>query len=249
MNRMNPDLTRLIQLQRLDDATALARARIDAFPSETVALDEKLAADEQARDAAQAALDENQRHRRDFERDLSMAQARLSKYRDQLMAVKTNKEYQAMLHEIATAEADVRSTEDRILDCMEAAEALTARLTQADRDLQAARASIQEEQQRMEATKIALERQVQEADSARTAVIAALGRDALALFEHVARSRKGVAMARARDGHCAECHVRLRPQHYNDVRRNDSLIQCESCMRIMYYVEPGAGAAQGQAGA
>ena len=246
---MNPDLTRLIQLQRLDDATALARARIDAFPSETAALEEKLAADEQARDAAQAALDENQRHRREFERDLSMAQARLSKYRDQLMAVKTNKEYQAMQHEIATAEADVRSTEDRILDCMEAAEALTARLTQADRDLQAARASIQEEKKQMETTKIALERQVQEADSARTAVIAALGRDALALFEHVARSRKGVALAQARDGHCTECHVRLRPQHYNDVRRNDSLIQCESCMRIMYYVEPGAGAAQGQAGA
>ena len=37
---MNPDLTRLIQLQRLDDATALARARIDAFPSETAALEE-----------------------------------------------------------------------------------------------------------------------------------------------------------------------------------------------------------------
>jgi LSD1 subclass zinc finger protein len=46
-------------------------------------------------------------------------------------------------------------------------------------------------------------------------------------------------MARAVDGHCAECHVRLRPQHYNEVRRNDSLIQCESCSRILYYA-PGA---------
>ena len=55
-------------------------------------------------------------------------------------------------------------------------------------------------------------------------------------------------VAEARDGHCTECHVRLRPQHYNEVRRNDSLIQCESCLRILYYAPP-ADAAQAQADA
>lgn len=246
---MNPDLDRLIQLQRLDDTTAEARAKIDAFPSEMEALDARLATGQGARDAAQSALDDNQRRRRELERDLSAAQARLSKYRDQLMAVKTNKEYQAMLHEIATAESDVRSTEDRILDCMEAAEGLTTGLKQAEQALKADRAAIEEEKRQLEATKVALEAQVRNADSARAAIVRDLGREALALFEHVARARKGVAMARAIDGHCAECHVRLRPQHYNDTRRNDSLIQCESCMRILYYVEPGAGAAGAQAGA
>jgi predicted nucleic acid-binding Zn-ribbon protein len=246
---MNPDLDRLIQLQRLDDATAAARAKIDAFPSEMEALDARLATGQGARDAAQAALDDNQRRRRELERDLGTAQARLSKYREQLMAVKTNKEYQAMLHEIATAETDVRSTEDRILDRMETAEGLTAQLKEAELALTAERAAIEEEKTRLEATRVVLERQVLDADSARTAIVRELGRDALALFEHVARARKGVAMARAVDGHCTECHVRLRPQHYNEVRRNDSLIQCESCMRILYYVEPGAGAVSAQAGA
>ena len=249
LSRMNPDLDRLIQLQRLDDATVAARGKIDAFPGEIEALDARLAAGQDARDAAQAALDENQRRRRELERDLGAAQTRLSKYRDQLMAVKTNKEYQAMLHEIATAESDVRSIEDRILDCMEAAEGLAAGLKQAEQALKAEGAAIEEEKKQLEATKGALERQTEDADSARAAIMRDLGGDALALFEHVARARKGVAMARAVDGHCAECHVRLRPQHYNEVRRNDSLIQCESCMRILYYVEPGAGAASAQAGA
>lgn len=246
---MNPDLDRLIQLQRLDDATAAARAKIDAFPSEMEALDARLATGQAARDAAQAALDENQRRRRELERDLGAAQARLSKYRDQLMAVKTNKEYQAMLHEIATAEANVRSTEDRILDCMEAAEGLTAGLREAEQALKAERAAVEDEKTQLEATRVALDRQVREADVARAAIVGELGRQALALFEHVARARKGVALARAVDGHCAECHVRLRPQHYNEVRRNDSLIQCESCMRILYYADPGAAAASAQAGA
>ena len=58
---------------------------------------------------------------------------------------------------------------------------------------------------------------------------------ALRLFEHVSRQRKGLAVAQARDGICTVCHVRLRPQVFNEVRRNESLIQCESCLRILYY--------------
>jgi predicted nucleic acid-binding Zn-ribbon protein len=60
-------------------------------------------------------------------------------------------------------------------------------------------------------------------------------------------------MAEARGGICTVCHVRLRPQVFNEVRRNDSLIQCESCNRILYFVpapapaqtsEPSPGAAR-----
>ena len=40
-----------------------------------------------------------------------------------------------------------------------------------------------------------------------------------------------------------ECHVKLRPQIFNEVRRNDSLIQCDSCSRILYHV-PAARPAQ-----
>jgi len=50
-------------------------------------------------------------------------------------------------------------------------------------------------------------------------------------------------VAEAREGHCTSCHVRLRPQVFNDIRTNDNLIQCDSCQRILYYVaraEPAA---------
>ena len=40
------------------------------------------------------------------------------------------------------------------------------------------------------------------------------------------------------------CHVALRPQLYNEVRSNETLIACESCSRILYYVEPPPEAPQ-----
>ena len=57
----------------------------------------------------------------------------------------------------------------------------------------------------------------------------ALSPQALKLFEHVSKQRKGLAVAEARDGSCTVCHVRMRPQMFNEVRRGENLIQCESC--------------------
>ena len=65
----------------------------------------------------------------------------------------------------------------------------------------------------------------------------------LAMFEQVARKRNGIAVSEARDGVCTICHVRLRPQVFNEVRRNDSILQCDHCNRILYFVHGPAAAA------
>ena len=82
-----------------------------------------------------------------------------------------------------------------------------------------------------------------ESSKARTALVAQTDPKLLATFEQVAKARKGVAICAAtRDGLCSACHVRLRPQVFQEVRRNDAIIQCFSCNRILYYVPPPAQA-------
>ncbi len=65
----------------------------------------------------------------------------------------------------------------------------------------------------------------------------------MSTFERVAQRRNGIAVAEARDGICTICHVRLRPQVFNTVRRNEEIIQCDSCNRILYFVPIPAAAA------
>jgi predicted nucleic acid-binding Zn-ribbon protein len=71
-----------------------------------------------------------------------------------------------------------------------------------------------------------------------------MDRQTLAIFELVSSRRNGVALAEARDGICTICHVRLRPQVFNNVRRNEEIIQCDSCNRILYFVHLPAPAVQ-----
>ena len=62
-----------------------------------------------------------------------------SKYKGQLMEVKTNKEYTAMLHEIEAVEREIRAREDQILAEMEQAEALAAEVKREEAALQGGR--------------------------------------------------------------------------------------------------------------
>lgn len=241
---MHPDLEHLIHLQELDLAAERYRRRETDIPAEQSALDARLAARTAAVEAVKARIAESQAARREVERDLAAVQSRLSKFKNQLMEVKTNKEYQAMQHEIATAEQTVRGHEDRLLDRMEEAENLGAELKAAEAALKAAQTEVGVERTKLEAEAADDERELVAVTKSRGELAAKLPSTALALFEHVARHRRGQALSEARDGHCTQCHVRLRPQVFNEVRRNDTLIQCDSCSRILYYVPAPTGVTQ-----
>jgi uncharacterized protein len=232
---MNSDLQHLIRLQQLDTDIESARRRIAEIPSVQLALDARLAEQQAVVAAIKQRLAESQTARRATEGEVASLQTRLSKYKGQLMEVKTNKEYQAMQKEIATAEEAVRSQEDRILEQMEEAETLARELKIAETALKTQQDDIARERKRLEEEAAVLQKRTTDTSSARTAVAKDLSPAALRLFEHVSKQRKGLAVAEARDGICTVCHVRLRPQVFNEVRRNESLIQCDSCLRILYF--------------
>jgi predicted nucleic acid-binding Zn-ribbon protein len=77
----------------------------------------------------------------------------------------------------------------------------------------------------------------------RSAAAATVEPRTLALYEQLLKGRKGVAVARMTGELCEACHVRLRPHVTQQIRRNDSIVQCESCQRILYYVAPAASPA------
>src|SRR5512142_2320641 len=109
---MLPDLERLIKLQQLDDFVERARRTIAEHPARVQALDDRLNAAREQVAAARQRVTEGQADRRALEKDLATVQGRLSKFKDQLMEVKTNREYQAMQKEIEVAQQDVRAIED-----------------------------------------------------------------------------------------------------------------------------------------
>ena len=236
---MSPDLEHLVELQNLETAIEEARRRIVAHPQRVADADTRLAQAKEAVEAAKHRLKTSQEARREAEKEAATYQGRLSKFKDQLAAVKTNREYQAMQLEIETAQKELGIVEERVLERMMEADAVTAEIKKAEQTLTAQQKQVEAEKKTLAEELTTVEAALKDATERRTALIKSLPPQLVALFEQVARARKGLAIAAAtRDGLCSACHVRLRPQAFQEVRRNDQIIQCPSCNRILYYIPP-----------
>jgi predicted nucleic acid-binding Zn-ribbon protein len=231
---MLPDVEKLIALQQADREILRLKEEIAALPRRVAAIGERLAGTMAVLEKAKTAVKADEAARRKYESAILDQQQKISKYRDQSLAVKTNEQYKALLHEIQFAEQDIRAHEDKILELMVNAEIREKDVRAAEARLKAETAEIEKE--KVEARRRTAEDEQQLAewnakrDQARTGVDA----DLLPQYDRVAKHR-GTGLSEARDHKCLACQVMLRPQTYNEVRAGTQVVFCESCQRILYY--------------
>src|SRR5215510_14254382 len=203
---MSPDLQQLIDLQNLETAIEEAKRRIAAHPQHVADADARLAHAKDALETARQRLKASQEARREQEREAATFQSRLSKFKDQLSAVKTNREYQAIQLEIETAHKELGAVEEKVLERMMEADTLTADLKKAEQTLGTEQREVDVEKQALVEELAAVEAGLAQAIENRAVVIASTDPRLVALFDQVSRARKGIAIVSAtRDGLCSAC--------------------------------------------
>jgi hypothetical protein len=234
---LEPHLEKLLRLQEVALAIDKLNRELTSIPARIQDLDQSLARHRAEAAKAKDDLAGHQKERRKLEGDLQAVEAKIGKYQTQLMEVKTNKEYTLMLAEIETVKKERGALETRILQGMEAADALEgairlketalakekgrvdatlAELVDRQRDLTDRRAGLEENRKRVEGE---------------------LPPELVAEFNRISKGRGGLAVVRVVAGLCQGCSVRIQPRIFQQVRRNDTLSRCDSCKRYLYYVE------------
>lgn len=206
-----------------------------------------MAEGQQALDQLLRTIEQQQAARREGDRDVSAIQTRVTKYRQQLMTVTNGREYEAVQHEIAGAEAELRAREDQVLsllfeldELVPQAEAARADLADRRRAAEQALATLGEETAHQRVALASAEAGAAEMRAA----LASAAPAALATYDRVARRYPRHAMAELRNDSCSGCNVRLRQMLTTDIRKGEKIVQCESCTRILFVVKPVASAAQ-----
>ncbi len=239
--RVDPVLQSLVRYQELSLELTRLNARLEQFPLRIAEIDQEL---EKAAGSVQAARDavaDHQKDRRKLESELQDLEAKLSKYNGQLMQVKTNEEYKAMQHEIEGVKEKVGDVEEKILLLMEKTEASEGRIREEQLALEGRRKEAEEAKRAVGEERRQVEQEAARVAGEQQAARGTIGADVVDLFDRIAGSRNGVAVARASDERCQECNVRIRPQIFQEIRRNDRLIQCDTCRRILYYIPEPPG--------
>jgi predicted nucleic acid-binding Zn-ribbon protein len=230
---MLPDVQNLIELKKADREILRLKDEIAALPKRVSAIEQRLAGTKSALEKAKEAVKTDDAARRRYDIAIQDLQQKISKYRDQSIAVKTNEQYKALMHEIQFAEQDVRANEDKILELMVNVEARERDVKTAEARLKSETAEIEREKEEARNVTALDEKELAQWNSKRDAARGGVKEDLLRHYDRVLKFR-GSGIAEVRDQRCMGCQVLLRPQTYNDVRSGQTVV-CESCQRILYF--------------
>ena len=227
------------------------RAHLARFPKKLAETVARVAAAKADVDATKASQLTAIKDRKKYELDVEQWKDRVRKYKDQTSQVKTNEAYRALQHEIQMAEDEIAKAEDRLLEQMVAGEEYDRRIKASEKTLKEVEAVAATERAKIEAEKAKAEKEQAQLNSEREAAIAEIPENLLDHYTRIAKKHNGIALAEVRDEKCSACGMIVRPHVFQEMRRsgNDEMFHCETCTRILYYIEPSTAAAPAAASA
>ncbi|HXI02273.1 MAG TPA: C4-type zinc ribbon domain-containing protein [Candidatus Saccharimonadales bacterium] len=244
---MEPFYKKLVEYQDLNLQISSLDARLAEIPDQLARIDAEEEAAAGIVHRAKERRDESLKQRREFERELKDLEQKVDKYNDQSREVKTNEQYRAIMSEIQNVKTHIGDVEEKILLSMEETDELSREIGEAEKqvasrkkEFDGSRKSLTEEREGLTTRRRGL-------DTERTALAATIPGDLMETYSKVAQLRGDVVMATFHDELCTGCSVRLRPALMAEVRKGESLFQCESCRRILYYVKEPEAPQEGEA--
>jgi predicted nucleic acid-binding Zn-ribbon protein len=238
-----------MQVQSVDLRLNDVRVRLSTFPKKLAELDARIATARGEVDHSKAAQLATIKDRKKYELDVEQWKEKVRKYKDQTSQIKTNEAYKALQHEVQMAEDEIAKAEDRLLEQMVANEEYDRRIKASDKALKDVEETVRAERAKVEAEKATAEKEFSELNAERERLAAEIPEDMRDHYERIAKKHNGVSLAEVRDEKCTACGMRVRPHVFQEMRRANSeqMFHCETCTRILYYVEPPAAPAAASA--
>ena len=235
---MHSDVRAAIRLQEVDSQAAILSKEVSALPKHIAQIQTKLAGHQRRVEMDKAALVANGKERKRLEEQIQIQHQKTSKLRDQMLAAKNNDQYKAFQNEIEFCEADVRKHEDRILELMAESEPLDKNVREAEKTLAEEKTEVDAEKVQAREKTAVDEKALAELKARRSRIAAEISADVFKEYERLRKARRGIAVAEVGEGRCAACHISVRPQFMQELRRGDTVKYCESCGRILVYNPP-----------
>ena len=227
----------LVKLQELDSEIYTLKNEKEAKPLEIKAIEESFEAKKQNL----ALLEKNsldlQKQRKEKELELATNAEAVKKLQSQLYSLKTNKEFQTMLQQIADAKADGSVIEEKILISFEDSDKIKTQIDQENLKLKEEEKGFLEQKKKVELRVKEIDERLNQLDAQRKQITPGIDHKMLSEYERILSSRDGLAIVTVVDNSCGGCHMLVPPQVINLIKMYEHIVTCEVCNRIFYIAE------------
>lgn len=150
-----------------------------------------------------------------------------------LYAIKTQKEYQATLKEIAQMKKENKDREERILAILEQSEKISQEITQLKLEIADKEGGFRQIETELKTRQQVMTTEKEEKEKRRPTLLKELPVEIVKKYD-VVRRRFGDAVAAVKKGVCYGCNMNIPPQFYNEMLKMRDLRSCPNCHRLIY---------------
>lgn len=232
---MNKQLEMLINLQKIDLAQEALRLDVEKKRQKVEADSDLLAELESALEKQTAGLEESKRLLESKRGELEEAKKGHEHANEKLNAVTNSRDYAAFEREIENFKRMISQLEEEIEHLSKAVEEAQASNEKHLEEYEALKSQIASSQKVVEEAAASIEGRVAELQAQSDEVAKGIQPQILARYRFIRSRRAGEAVVSASSGTCSGCHMRLQPQAFIVLQRQNSLECCQNCQRIIYY--------------
>jgi predicted nucleic acid-binding Zn-ribbon protein len=214
------------QLADLRDRLERGPKQVRAREANLVQLETKLAEARERAKQTQMAVDRKQL-------DLKSGEQKVIDLRVKLNAASSNREYQALLEQIAAAEMAGSVLQDEILEGLEKTDQLTIAVKEAEKNLAAGKQELEKARQAVAASAATIRTDLNRLEGELVQAEKALPADVKIDYQRVVRSKGADSLAAAEDGVCTGCGQQITLNMQNELKLS-KLVFCKACGRLLY---------------
>ena len=232
---MGTQIELLATLQVVDQSLRAKTLAITEGEQRVAELEEAVREQTGTTTTARAVVAELGTRQRDLEGRLAVAETKAKDRRMRITRIRNDKELGLAKREIDLLKEETGTLETELVAVMEQAEAATAKLKEHETELRRLSAERDAEASALRETLARLSAEVERERATRSELIETVDGDLRRKYEMIFTRRGGLAVVEIRGGTCQGCRMRIPPQLSNEIQRNEQVILCPNCQRMLYW--------------
>lgn len=231
---MNEQLHFLVELQDIDQSIGELQRQKKKIPLEIEKIKNFLDGEKKKIEETKKNLKHSQVEKKNQEIELDTREQAICKHLAELNMVKTNEAYRALLSEIEKDKLEKIRIEDRILELMQEIENSDLEIKQISEKLKAEEQKNEKEIELLREELVKIDKELNEEEEKRKNYLGKISSSLLARYEKIRESKEGLAVVPIETNHCSGCRMLLPPNLVNEIFKDQGIVTCEVCSRILY---------------
>jgi len=237
MPAVEEDIQFLIQIVKKDMDIKERKRLLGSIPPRIKAIERELRKMDEDLSETQQVFDKLEAEKRHIDQELKTHQGELAKKKEEQRLVKDNKTFRAVNSEIEYINKKIDQAEERMLVILEEGEARRKEIKILTDRIGSDRSKLVAEKEKLEQEMNAAEDSLKIFEDEKLRILPHISEEIRRLYGRILTAKGDSGVANLVSDVCQGCYSRVPPQKAHEVRRNDQILKCEVCGRILVYYD------------